>query len=143
MRSEESGISLIEVMISMAIFAIFVLGIIYILIGSAARVTEDDQLSDLHTAGVSILSLLAVSQNPQNWNAAQFTSSGASGIPASDASLDTDNLSGIQRDLSLAANGSSITLTVTPENGAICPCSVSEAYHWKGGSWITLGKISY
>lgn len=143
MKSKEAGISLIEVIISTAIFAIFILGVIYIFVGSAARVTEDNQLSNLHTAGISIFSLLAVSQNPQNWNGAQFTSTGITGVPASDSSLDADNLSGIQRDMSLAANGANITLTVSPQNGSTCPCSVSEAYHWKGSTWATIGIVRY
>lgn len=143
MKKDEAGISLIEVLISMTIFAIFTLGIVYIFLGSASRVTEDSQISDLQMAGSSVLSLLVASQSPQNWNGAVFNANGASGVPAGESTLDAGTLDDVQKELASASNAAEINLSVVPDNGVTCPCSVSERYSWKGGKWATLSAIRY
>lgn len=140
----EKGISLLETLIAMAIFSLFVIGLLYVFEASGVRVTADHQLLSMHMADRSLTSLLATSSDTQNWNGATFTANSETGVPSSAAALDKQTLADIQNALMLASNHARITLIVHPDDGtSVCPCSVQENNLWRGETWSTASQTRY
>jgi len=137
-RQGESGFSLVEVMVSLAIFAIFSVAALYIFTRNAAVVVENSQLANLYRACDSIGSLLDASADAVDWNGATFTASTVSGVPSGDSSLDSASLAGIQGDLGSAGSGASIGLAVVPDNGTTCPCTATATLQWGSNNSQTV-----
>ncbi len=142
-ENKEQGVSLVEVMVSMAIFSIFAVMALYIFTNNGAQIIKNRQIEDLYVANNSIEALLAASPDAINWNGASFTSATTSGVPSADASMDADSLSNIQYLLGMAGNDASISLSVIPDQGSSCPCAVTSTIAWSGNSQSTMWQVGY
>lgn len=137
------GFGLIEVMISLLLFTIFSVLVIYVLSNSGVQTITNSQITRIQHAGFSLVNALDTAADAQDWNGATLSGTGETGIPSADATQYAQTLSNIENDLSLSGENSRIQLSVVPNVGTTCPCQVQETFQWEGISWVHTLQIRY
>ncbi|MEY2342044.1 prepilin-type N-terminal cleavage/methylation domain-containing protein [Acidithiobacillus sp. IBUN Pt1247-S3] len=135
MKNREKGLTLIEAMVALAVFAIGSLGILSIYLGTFSSAQQNQNLTSGYEIAQSAMGVLrANGANALSLNGASITQSSASNTlldPVSQA---------------MSAYGmptqSQVSLTLSSLNGnGLCPCSATVSVSWAGGNQYSTQSI--
>ena len=126
-RTAESGLTLIEAMVALVIFAIGSLGILSLFLGNFAMSAQNQNLTSGYEIAQSAIGVLRA-------NGAQAMSLNGATVNANQAGNSLlDPVSQAMSAYGMPPQGQ-VSLTVTPLNGAgQCPCSAAVSVIWGNG----------
>ncbi|MGK9452737.1 type IV pilus modification PilV family protein [Acidithiobacillus caldus] len=138
MKNLESGLTLIEAMVALAVFAIGSLGILSIYLGMFSSAQQNQDLTSAYEIAQSAMGVLrANGANALNLNGATITPSNASNSIL-------DPVSQVMSAYGMPAHSQvSLTLSSLDSNGQ-CPCSATVSVRWaRDNQYSTQSIVGY
>lgn len=130
---DESGMSLIEVMLSLLIFVIMGLGVAFILQSDGAiTINNEHKMYAMDIANSVLSDIRANSSVSRNYSGVSVSAAGVSGASSS---MVTSSLSDSVVMMKYLPGGL-IRISVTPMSGGTCPCAGTISTSWSTGAGV-------